>query len=51
MKEFRLYALLISVGAVSASLPASSTTMLSASNGMTLYVFDKDAKRRADLLR
>ena len=30
MKEFRLYALLISVGAVSASLPASSATMLTA---------------------
>ena len=42
MKEFRLYALLISVGAVSASLPASSATMLTAKNGMTLYVFDKD---------
>ena len=43
MKEFRLYALLISVGAVSASLPASSTTMLTASDGMTLYVLDRDA--------
>ena len=44
MKEFRLYALLISVGAVSASLPASSATMLTANNGMTLYVFDKDTE-------
>ena len=43
MKEFRVYALLISVGAVCASLPASSTTMLTAKNSMTLYVFDKDA--------
>ncbi len=42
MKQFRLYALLISVGAVSVSLPASSTTTLTASNGMTLYVFDRD---------
>jgi predicted lipoprotein with Yx(FWY)xxD motif len=42
MKEFRLYALLISVSAVFASLPASSAPMLTGSNGMTLYVFDRD---------
>lgn len=34
--------LFICVGAVSLSLPASSATMLTANNGMTLYVFDKD---------
>ena len=37
-----LYAPLVCVGAVSAFLPASAATMLTASNGMTLYVFDKD---------
>jgi predicted lipoprotein with Yx(FWY)xxD motif len=32
----------VSVGAVSALLPASAATRLSASNGMTLYAYDKD---------
>ena len=33
--------LLIAVG-ISLPLPANSATMLTAKNGMTLYVFDKD---------
>ena len=43
MKKFRsLHAVLVSVGTVSALLPASAATRLSASNGMTLYAYDKD---------
>jgi predicted lipoprotein with Yx(FWY)xxD motif len=44
MKEFpSLRALLVvCVGTGSVSTPASAATMLAASNGMTLYVFDKD---------
>jgi predicted lipoprotein with Yx(FWY)xxD motif len=44
MKEFSsLRTLLaISVGAVSIALPASAAPMLTAKNGMTVYVFDKD---------
>jgi predicted lipoprotein with Yx(FWY)xxD motif len=33
---------LIGAGAVSAALPASAAPMLTAKNGMTVYVFDKD---------
>jgi predicted lipoprotein with Yx(FWY)xxD motif len=34
--------LLVSAGAVSIALPASAAPMLAATNGMTVYVFDKD---------
>jgi len=42
MKEFRLYALLISVGTVCGSLPASSTTMLTASDGIVYMMSQRE---------
>ena len=44
MKKFpNLHALaLVCIGVASVSWPASSATNVTANNGMTLYVFDKD---------
>ena len=44
MKEFSSLRalLLIGAGAVSIALPASAAPILTAKNGMTVYVFDKD---------